>query len=75
MYVQYCSSIMLHMQVQQPLRTSVDDKSPCYALSTRMYVHGVPSTVQLTTKFTKTLVSSGVPRHISKITRGLFSNA
>ena len=26
------------------------------------------------TKYTKTLVSSSVPQHISKITRGLFSN-
>ena len=32
-------------------------------------------TVQLSTKFTKTRVSSGVPRQISKITRRLFLNA
>ena len=42
---------------------------------TMLYDQYTPYTVQLTTKFTKTLVSSGVPRHISRITHGLFLNA
>ena len=40
-----------------------------------LLIYTVNYMVQLSTKFTKTLVSSGVPRDISKITRGLFSNA
>ena len=47
----------------------------CRAANMHVALHTYICMVQLMTKFTKTLVSSGVPRHISKITRGLFLNA
>ena len=47
------------------------DEAKCYISMPSAFSY----TVQLSTKFTKTLVSSGVPRHNSKITHGLFSNA
>ena len=49
----------------------ITSKSHEQRLIIKEYIH----TVHLTTKFTKKLMSSDVPRHTSKITRGLFSNA
>ena len=48
---------------------SLKDYSQTYVFHYTIYLQ--VCMVQLTTKFTKTLMFSGVPQHTSKITRGL----
>ena len=64
----------------RPIRSSIANRyvRPKTLISVeakKLLIKNILTTVQLSTKFTKTRVSSGVPRQILKITRGLFSNA
>ena len=74
MIITYLVSKQEESRNQVKIPNHVEENSWCQILQLHA-IYISKYTVQLMTKFTNTLVSSGVPRHILKITCGLFLNA